>query len=144
MSNGGEETYRVIDPGFHEAFHGIKAHYQMEVQKLGLPEAKSAVQSITYNISGSNARINQNSVDNSTNISQIDSRFTHQIQLLRAEVDKAPLEPDQKREALEVIDEVEEAFLSGKPKKSVVSPLLNSLPLVANITSIAAAIVSLL
>lgn len=144
MSNGGEETYRVMDPGFHEAFHGIKAHYQMDVQKLGLPEAKSAVQSITYNISGSNARINQNSVDKSTNIAQIDSRSTHQIQLLRAEIDKALLEPDQKRDALELIDEVEDAFLYGKPKKSVVSALLSSLPHVANITSIAAAIVSLL
>ncbi|NTV47510.1 MAG: hypothetical protein HGB11_13550 [Chlorobiales bacterium] len=37
MSNGAEETYRVIDPEFHEAFHGIPAGYQMDVQKLGLP-----------------------------------------------------------------------------------------------------------
>ena len=42
MSNGAEETYKVIDPGFHEKFHGIPAGYQMDVIKLGLPEAKAA------------------------------------------------------------------------------------------------------
>ena len=40
MSNGGEETYEVIDPGFHEGIGGIKAHYQMTHRKLGLPEAE--------------------------------------------------------------------------------------------------------
>ena len=68
MSNGGEETYEVIDPGFHEKFHGIPAGYQMDVRKLGIPEAKSAIQNITYNVTGHNARINQNSVDQSVNI----------------------------------------------------------------------------
>lgn len=144
MSNGGEETYRVIDPGFHEAFHGIKAHYQMEVQKLGLPEAKNAVQRITYNITGNNARINQNSVDNSTNLVQVDARAIHQIQLLREELERARLAPAEKQTAQEIIDEVEEAFSSGKPKKSVVSALLNSLPQAANIASIVSAIISLL
>src|SRR5690554_5742652 len=67
MSNGGEETYEVIDPGFHESFHGIEAHYQMTHRKLGLPEAKAAVQSITYHISGPNARVNNHSTDNSLN-----------------------------------------------------------------------------
>ena len=36
MSNGAVETFEVIDPGFNEAFHGIEAHYQMSVRKLGL------------------------------------------------------------------------------------------------------------
>ncbi|WP_205756320.1 hypothetical protein [Aeromonas veronii] len=53
MSNGGRETFIVIDPGFHEEIGGaIPAHYQMKVQKLGLPEAEKAVQYITYNMSG--------------------------------------------------------------------------------------------
>ena len=58
MSTGGEETYRVIDPGFYEGIGGFNAHCQMEVHKLGLPEAKTAVQNITYNITGNNARVN--------------------------------------------------------------------------------------
>lgn len=66
-SNGAEETFRVIDPNFREAFHGIPARYEMKVQKLGIAEARNAVKSVTYNVTGSNARINHHSEDNSTN-----------------------------------------------------------------------------
>ena len=47
MSDGSTETYRVIDPGFHEKLRGIPAHYRMSVRKLGIPEANKAIQSIT-------------------------------------------------------------------------------------------------
>jgi len=49
LSNGAEETYRVIDPGFHEGFHSIPAGYDMKCKKLGVPEAQKAIQNITYN-----------------------------------------------------------------------------------------------
>lgn len=143
MSNGAEETYRVIDPGFHESFHGIKAHYQMEVHKLGLPEAKSAVQSITYNITGNNARINQNAIDNSTNVVHIDARAIQYIETLRKEIEDSRLSVQEKAEANEVIDEVESAFRSGTPKKSVVTALLKALPHVANVASIVSALADL-
>jgi hypothetical protein len=144
MSNGVEETYRVIDPGFYEAFGGIPANYQMDVQKLGLPEAKSAVQSITYNITGHNTRINQNTTDNSTNVVQIDARAIQHMAELRSEIEKADLSPAQKMDAIEMLDQVEDAFKSGKPKKSVVSALLNALPQVANVATIASAVIGLL
>lgn len=143
MSNGAEETYRVIDPGFHESFHGIKAHYQMEVHKLGLPEAKSAVQSITYNITGNNARVNQNSIDNSTNLVQIDARAIQYVEALRKEIDGSSLSASEKAEANEVIDEVDGCFRSGNPKKSVVTALLKALPQVANVASIVSALAGL-
>lgn len=143
MSNGGEETYRVIDPGFYEAFHGIPANYQMVVQKLGLPEAKQAVQNITYNITGSNARINQNSVNNSTNVIQIDTAAQAHVGALRAEIGRLNLSTEDKASALEIVDTVEEQLKSGSPKKSVVSALLNTLPTAANIATIAAAIMGL-
>lgn len=143
MSNGAEETYRVIDPGFHESFHGIKAHYQMEVHKLGLPEAKSAVQSITYNITGNNARINQNSIDNSTNVVQIDARAIQYIEELRKEIEGSNMSAPDKADANEVIDEIEGAFRSGNPKKSIVTALLNALPHVANVASVVSAIAGL-
>jgi hypothetical protein len=143
MSNGAEETYRVIDPGFHEDFHGIKAHYQMEVQKLGLPEAKSAVQNITYNITGNNARVNQGSVDNSVNVVQIDARAIQYIEALRKEIDESSLSALEKAEANEVINEVDSAFRSGKPKRPVISALLKALPHVANVASIVSALTGL-
>jgi hypothetical protein len=143
MSNGAEETYRVIDPGFHEDFHEIKAHYQMEVHKLGLPEARSAVQSITFNIMGNNARFNQNSIDNSTNVVQIDARAIQYIEALRKEIDGSSLSASEKKEAVEVVDEVDSAFRSGNPKKSVVTALLKALPHVANVASIVSALAGL-
>ncbi|MFA6053575.1 MAG: hypothetical protein WC762_13400 [Methylobacter sp.] len=144
MSNGAEETYQVIDPGFYEAFHGIPANYQMEVQKLGTPEAKQAVQSITYNITGSNARINQNSVDNSTNVVHIDARAIQHVAVLRSEVDKLPLPEEEKAAAHDIINTVEEQFKSGRPNKTVVNTLLSALPHIAEITSIVGDIVGLL
>lgn len=33
MSNGGQEQYLVVDPGFHEGLGNIKAGYQMDVKK---------------------------------------------------------------------------------------------------------------
>lgn len=143
MSNGAEETYRVIDPGFHEDFHGIKAHYQMEVHKLGLPEAKSAVQNITYNITGNNARVNQNSIDNSTNVVQIDARAIQYVEALRKEIDGSSLSASEKAEANEVIDELDSSFHSGNPKKSVVTALLKALPHVENVASIVSALAGL-
>lgn len=144
MSNGAEETYRVIDPGFQEEFEDIEAHYQMQVQKLGLPEAKSAIQSITYNISGHNTRINQNSIDNSINTVQIDARAVQYVDDLRKEIERASLPTPEKTEALEIVDEIEAAFRSGLAKKSVVNAMLRSLPHVANIASIASALGGLL
>jgi hypothetical protein len=142
LSTGVQETYRVIDPGFHEAFHAIPAGYQMEVRKLGVPEAQSAIQNITYNVSGPNARINSSSIDNSTNVVQVDARVTQQLRDLRAAIEQLPA--DQREAAKEIADEVEGAFKTGNQKKSVVSALLRALPHAANIATVAAAIIALL
>ncbi|MDH3974611.1 MAG: nucleotide-binding protein [Deltaproteobacteria bacterium] len=44
MSNGSEETFRVIDPGFYEKVGNIDAHYQMDVQNVGINEVKNTIQ----------------------------------------------------------------------------------------------------
>ncbi len=144
MSNGAEETYSVIDPGFYEAFHGIPANYQIKVQKLHIPEAKQAIQSITYHITGNNARVNHDSVDNSTNVVNVHTAALQQIEILRAEISQLQMLQREKDSATEVIDAVEEQFKSGNPKKSIVSALLSSLPAIDNITSIVGVIVDLL
>lgn len=140
-SNGVVETFEVIDPGFHEAFHGIKAHYQMSVRKLGLPEAKQRVESITYNITGHNARINNQSVDQSTNTVNIGADLREYIDGLR-QVIQSLTDAQQKQDALEVVDAVEVQLASPKPSKTVISTLLNALPHVASIASLASAIIS--
>lgn len=143
MSNGGEDTYEVIDPGFHESFHGMDAHYQMTHRKLGLPEAKAAVQNITYNISGPNARVNNNSTDNSTNIANINSDISEHISMLRQEI-KRLLPVQEQTAALEVVDAIEGQFESSSPSKVVVNTLLGALPSAGSIASIGSFLISAL
>lgn len=143
MSNGGEETYEVIDPGFHESFGDIEAHYQMTHRKLGLPEAEAAVQSITYHISGPNARVNNHSTDNSVNTVNINPDVAENISMLRQEVKR--LLPDQEQKlALEVVDAIEGQFESNAPSKVVVKTLLGALPSAGSIASIGSFLLSAL
>lgn len=143
MSNGAVETFEVIDPGFNEAFHGIDAHYQMSVRKLGLPEAQQRVERITYNITGHNARINNHSVDQSTNTVNIGTDLYEYIDGLR-QVIQSLTDAQQKQSALEIVDAVEVQLALPKPSKVVVSTLLQALPHVASIATLASAIISAL
>jgi hypothetical protein len=144
MSNGGTETFRVIDPGFHEGLHSIPSHYQMKVQKLGIPEAEKAIQSITYNISGPNARVNNNSVDISTNVANINSDISEHISMLRQEVQHLIAAHEEKKEALEIVDAIEEQFESSTPSKAVLKTLISVLPHAGSIASIGSFLLSAL
>lgn len=144
MSNGGEETFEVIDPGFHEEFHGIPAGYQMAVKKLGIPEAQKAVQHISYNFTGHNARINQSSVDNSTNVVNVNTDAAMYIMALRSAIQEACFSIHDEQSALDVIDAVDAQFQSGHPKKSVIAALLAALPNVANVATIVTSLLALL
>lgn len=141
-SNGAEETYEVIDPGFNEKFGSIPANYTIEVRKLGLPEAKQQVQSIVYNVSGAGARVNHNSVDNSVNTISIKSELMESLELIRNEVDKARISAEERDAALEVVGELKKHIESGAPKKSIVNALLGALPSVAAIAKAAEAIIA--
>ena len=142
MSNGGEETYEVIDPGFHEGIGRVKAHYQMTHRKLGLPEAKQAVKTITYNISGANARINNNSTDNSTNIVNINSDALEHISMLRQEIQRLVDSSEERKEALEIVDAIESQFDSASPSKAVINTLIKSLPNLGSIAAIGSFLLS--
>jgi hypothetical protein len=143
MSNGGQETFTVIDPGFHEEFHGIPAGYQMRVKKLGLPDATARSQQITtnnnyYDMSGENPRVNNNSVDNSTNTVN-KSNALGKIAELRQAIELS-VSIDKRKSALEVVDAIETEFKNGTPKKSVVMALLDALPSITNIGTLISSI----
>ena len=144
MSNGAEDTYEVIDPGFHEKFHGIPAGYLMDVRKLGVPEAKSAIHSVTYNVTGNSARINQNSVDHSVNVVQLSSDIVENLEALRQEINRFIEEDSRRSEALEVVDAIEHQFKSGSPKQAVVRALVQGLPAAGSIASIGSFLLSCL
>lgn len=140
MSNGGEETYEVIDPNFTEAWLDMPACYSLKVRKLGIPETEKAIQKITYNISGHNPRINQNSIDCSTNTVNINPDIAQHISDLRKTIQELEISMSEKESANEIVDAVEDQFKSGIPKKNVISALLNALPKAANLASIASLI----
>ncbi|WP_139463364.1 hypothetical protein [Aeromonas veronii] len=145
MSNGGIETFIVIDPGFHEEIGGaIPAHYQMKVQKLGLPEAEKAVQYITYNMSGANARVNNNSTDNSTNVLNVNNDLQEALSALKSEVERLNISDSEREEAYEVVEAINAQCQNEKPSKIVLNTLIKSLPTAASIASIGSLIVSLL
>ncbi|MBF4260136.1 hypothetical protein EAY18_28165 [Vibrio anguillarum] len=116
----------------------------MKVQKLGLPEAEKAVQSITYNISGANARVNNNSTDNSTNVVNINSDLQEALSALKSEVKRLNISDSEREEAYEVVEAIDAQCQNEKPSKVVVNALVKSLPTAASISSIGSLIVSLL
>lgn len=142
MSNGGEETYEVIDPCFHEGLGGIPAGYQIICKKLGLPEAKKTIQSITYNLSGPNARVNTNSVDNSTNIANINPDVSEHISMLRQEITRLVESAKEEKEALEIVDAIETQFALQSPSKAVIKTLVGALPSAGSIASIGSFLIS--
>ncbi|HCE2682873.1 hypothetical protein [Vibrio parahaemolyticus] len=144
MSNGGIETYEVIDPGFHEGGSIIPGGYQIKHKNLGLPEAEKAVQSITYNLNGPNSRVNNHSTDNSTNVVNENSAVAEHIDLLRAEINRLVQSTQEKQDALEIVDAIEGQFSSDKPSKAVVNTLISSLPHAGSIASIGSFLVSAL
>ena len=142
-SNGGKETFEVIDPGFYEASMGFEAHYQMRVRKLGLPESKQRIESITYNITGNNARVNNHSVDNSTNTVNINAEAKQYLDGIR-QIIVSLSDQKQKEEALEIVDAVEGQLASNKPSKTVVAALLSALPHMASISTLVSSLISVI
>ena len=140
MSNGGEETYKVIVPGFMESQGSIPALYIAEVIQLGIHDAKKEIQSITYHVSGNNVRINQNSIDNSINTVCENPTILSLLQDLRTQIDKLSLAYEEKQNALDIVDSIETTCKTEKPSKHVVSTLLNALPQIESLTTIIATI----
>jgi len=140
MSNGGEEIFEVIDPIFYEKFYDIPAHYELIVRRMGSQEGLQPQQNITYNISGPNARISQNSTDKSLNIALGDSRIDSLLSELRKGLEEAGLGDVECQNALEIVDEIEVQFSSGSAKEVVVKALLDSLPAITAISNLGTAI----
>jgi hypothetical protein len=67
IPSGAEEAFEVVDPVYHEDFHGIPAHYQVKIKRKGqFPQGKGG--NYNFYVSGTNARVNFQSQDYSTNI----------------------------------------------------------------------------
>ena len=105
---------------------------------------KDGTGTVTYNINGANARINNHSNDFSTNVVGESPSIQDQLLALRESIKKMQLPGSEQQSALDVADAVEAQFATGMPKKSVVTALMNTLPKVADIATIAGTIVALI
>lgn len=128
---------------------GSYSHFEVFVTKEGANtrESDPPQQNITYNLLGANSRINNQSMDNSTNIqSNISENITELISNLREEIKKLGVESRIEDEALEIVDLIESQSMQQKPNiaaiKSIVSRLKELLPHAANIASIGSLILA--
>lgn len=84
LPSGVKEKFIVKEPGYQAGMGGIKAHYQIKCVREGQAVKKAEAQTINYNVSGPNARININSTDSSTNIANSDKIFSELKNLITA------------------------------------------------------------
>jgi hypothetical protein len=80
LPSGLVEDFVVDDPAFYQGLHGIPPHFQIKFHRSA--RAISQPQTIINQIIGDNARINSNSIDNSTNFSTNNSAalFTEMLE----------------------------------------------------------------
>ena len=104
---------------------------------MDVPEAEKAVQSITYDVTGNNARFNQNTIDQSVNIMQLSSDAAKILANLGQEIDQCIDDPSQRSETLKAVDCIAKQFNSGPPDRIVVDGLVKLLPHAGNIASVA-------
>ena len=100
MSNGKEETYRIIDCDFQEKFHDIPPSYNLKIEKgtkVSAPKSKPQVQNITYNISDS-----QGFQAGNQNIQNITDSFNELMQ----QIESSDATPKEKEEAKGVLRQV--------------------------------------
>ena len=77
LPSGIVEVFTVVDSGFQQGLDIISAHYQSKVRKNTAESPRSprptAEPQVAYNLIGSNARVNIQSSDSSTNVVSVES-----------------------------------------------------------------------
>ena len=90
LPSGLVEDYIVDDPGFHARLQSIPPHFQTKVHRSDRPATQP--QTIINNIVGDNARVNINSIDNSTNIVNSETLFKDMLKAVEKIDDKSQRE----------------------------------------------------
>lgn len=148
LPNGLDEKYEVTNPKFYDVGQGTDAHFQIEVTRVGSPQARAAaVHSITNNFSGPNSRVNINSTDNSINVSaDFSTKQLHDfVEQVRPVLSQLPEDSQQIIEAQLVT--IEEEADKPTPAKMRILSALQSIKSVAEGASgnlVAAGIINLI
>lgn len=127
------EEYIIIEPGYHTAFHGIPAGYQATIErknKISSPSKTSITNN--YNMHGHNNRINNNSIDNSSNIIQQHDSIKEIIDAISAaklEIKTSTLNSQDIEISNKLLDLVETQI--NTENTSFIQTLLSALPITA-------------
>lgn len=129
-------------------FRGI----DFDVWRANMQQNSSPTSPITLNVSnvnvsgsGNNTRVNHQSTDNSINIASGDDAIQAKLAELRRAVEALSLPAQERADALEVVEAVEnQVTAGGKPKRAVMQALLAGLPIAADVTSIAGSLLDLI
>ncbi|MBE3655027.1 hypothetical protein [Vibrio navarrensis] len=135
IQSGARDRWEVTDIE-DVIVQGTFSHFAAYVEKLGTRKTEtkkaetitSSVQNIIYNVSGPNARVNNHSIDNSTNMSvQVSTDLEYLFAQLRDEIRSQNVEFSVITEALEIVDVIEIQSKQAKPNKTLLSSMLNGL-----------------
>lgn len=125
--NGVVERYKVLEPNFYDNFHGIAAHYQMSVINVkAIPDPRTAPTVNTINASG-NARVYQNSTDNSTNTYSIND-FQKALSEVKSKILDLDLNDIDMALTTKAITKITEEVDTGNPNKDRLGAYISLLP----------------
>lgn len=110
LTNGVVERYGVLDVMYQKGYgDDLPAVSHVKYRKEGakLPSLSAAASHVTYNVTGSNARINVQSQDSSTNVVNVtvERLFTD----LGNAISKAPLADEEKTSVLQAVQDMQAA-----------------------------------
>lgn len=73
LPSGRVDLYTVLDTGFNPGLSPVPPFYSMKVRKESAIRDDRGSSPVVYNLAGPNARVNVNSTDSSTNITNVNS-----------------------------------------------------------------------
>ncbi|WP_288419150.1 hypothetical protein [uncultured Acinetobacter sp.] len=127
LPSGITEKYKVLEPNYYGNFHGIPAHYQMKVVNVkAIPDPANSSTVNTIHASG-NARIYQNSTDNSTN-SYTSYEYKEAIGKIKSDIMDLDLDPVDQALTTKAVSKLAEEVESGSLNKDKMSAYISLFP----------------
>lgn len=106
LPSGVEERFIVTDPGYSAGAGPIKPHYQIKYKtENSIAETGSRSNTVIYNVSGQNSRVNVNSQDNSIN--QINNAPSELFDAIRDILSKEVKDETERNALIELANKME-------------------------------------
>ena len=112
LPSGIVDVYTVVDSGFQQSVHSIPAHYQSKVRKnTARPRSTDQRREVVYNLIGSNARVNIQSSDSSTNVVNVESGIL--FDTLREAIRKSSLDSTVVQQLIKNVNSIQGVYCGG-------------------------------